>query len=285
MEGAAPGTMMAPPLAGSPRVPGASRLRDQGAASAGSPGRSTARPTATSWCRWAATRRVGGGDRVVRPQQLRQQRRHGDARRRRARARRDGHSQERRGPFPELEASLPRLLDAQQWKLTASHGAETAAGAATLRGWSSGVPQAPDMWIAVELAQPVVVTEVQFDSNMASGGRGGRGGRGAPGAAPAPPHSTRHRIPSRLLGAGVGRTARRGASPLRPARARACTRRSRSRRRARSSSASRRRTPSPTRPRGRSGTCASTRRRRPRLGRAEAGSGYLGTGLSSESQL
>jgi hypothetical protein len=88
--------------------------------------------------------------------------------------------------IPELEASLPRLLDAQQWKLTASHGAESAAGAATLRGWSSGVPQAPDMWFAVELAQPVVVTEVQFDSNTASGRGGGRGGRGAPGATPAP---------------------------------------------------------------------------------------------------
>ncbi len=42
------------------------------------------------------------------------------------------------------------------------------------------------MWFAVELTQPVVVTEVQFDSNT-SFGRGGRGGRGAPGAAPAPP--------------------------------------------------------------------------------------------------
>jgi hypothetical protein len=38
----------------------------------------------------------------------------------------------------------------------------------------------------VELAQPVVVTEVQFDSNTASGRGGGRGGRGAPGATPAP---------------------------------------------------------------------------------------------------
>ena len=85
--------------------------------------------------------------------------------------------------LPELEASLPRVLDAGQWKLTASDGAETAAGAVTLRGWSSGVPQAPDMWFMVELPQPVAVTELQFESSMASG-RGGRGGRGAPASPP-----------------------------------------------------------------------------------------------------
>ena len=122
---------------------------------------------------------------------FRAQRRHGDAGRRRAGAAPTCQSQEP-WTIPELEASLPRLLDAQQWKLTASHGADTAAGAATLRGWSSGAPQAPDMWFAVELAQPVVVTEVQFDSNMASGGprrtwrprRTGRARRHLPASAP-----------------------------------------------------------------------------------------------------
>ena len=39
------------------------------------------------------------------------------------------------------------------------------------------------MWFTVELAQPVSVTELQFESSMASG-RGGRGGRGAPASAP-----------------------------------------------------------------------------------------------------
>ena len=110
-------------------------------------------------------RRVGRGDRVVRPQQLRQHRRPGDAGRRRARARRDRRRARRRGRCPELEASLPRPLDAQQWKLTASHSAETAAGAATLRGWTSGVPQAPGMWFPVELPQPATVTELQFESS------------------------------------------------------------------------------------------------------------------------
>ena len=86
----------------------------------------------------------------------------------------------RKAPWtlPELEATLPRALDAQQWKLTASHGADAAAGAASLRGWSSGVPQAAAMWFTVELPQPALVTELQFDSTMISG-RGAGGGRGA----------------------------------------------------------------------------------------------------------
>jgi hypothetical protein len=92
----------------------------------------------------------------------------------------------RKNPWtlPELEASLPRPLDAAQWKVTASHAAESAAGAASLRGWSSGTPQAAGMWVTVELPQPVVVNEIQFESATVGGGRGG--GRGAPGAAPQP---------------------------------------------------------------------------------------------------
>jgi len=88
--------------------------------------------------------------------------------------------------LPELEATLPRMLDSQPWKLTASHGAETAAAAATLRGWSSAAPQAQGMWFTIELPQPAMVTELQFES-QASSGRGGRGGPGGRGAAPAGP--------------------------------------------------------------------------------------------------
>jgi mono/diheme cytochrome c family protein len=85
--------------------------------------------------------------------------------------------------LPELEASLPRQLDAAQWKVTASHSAEGAAGAASLRGWSSGAPQAAGMSVTVELPQPAVVGELQFESATVGGGRGGRG---AQAAAPAP---------------------------------------------------------------------------------------------------
>ena len=225
--------MMAPPLAGSPRVQGhrdyVIKVLLEGA------DRSARRQDLPR--RHGADgrhRRVDRRDRVVRPHQLRQQRRPGDAGRRRARARRDGG---RKTPWtlPELEASLPRPLDSQQWKLTASHGAETAAGGATLRGWTSGAPQAPGMWFAVELPQPAMVTEVQFDS-MTLSPRQGRGG-------PAGRRRVRRRLaggrcrPCRHRSSAIRaatrcrcrRTARSGASRSPRARATARTRRSRSR--------------------------------------------------------
>ena len=64
----------------------------------------------------------------------------------------------------------PKPLDAQQWKLSASHSSDTAVGASTLRGWSTGAPQAPGMWFSIELPQPTLVTELQFDSVAALGG-------------------------------------------------------------------------------------------------------------------
>jgi hypothetical protein len=97
----------------------------------------------------------------------------------------------RKAPWtqPEIESTLPRQLDAQQFKVTASHDSETAQYAATLRGWSSNAPQVPGMWLQIELPQAANVTELQFDS-IGSGGRGGGGGRNAaplpaPGAPPA----------------------------------------------------------------------------------------------------
>jgi hypothetical protein len=102
-----------------------------------------------------------------------------------ARVRADTAARKDPWTIAELEASLPLPLDSQQWKLAASHGTETAAGASTLRGWSSGVPQSPGMWFSIELAQPALITEVQFDSmsTMSGGGRGGRGGPAAAGPA------------------------------------------------------------------------------------------------------
>jgi hypothetical protein len=93
----------------------------------------------------------------------------------------------RKAPWtqPDLEASLPRQLDAQQFKVTASHGTETAEYASTLRGWSTSVPQAPGMWLQIELPQTANVSELQFDS-IGGGGRGGGGGGAGRGAAPLP---------------------------------------------------------------------------------------------------
>ena len=89
--------------------------------------------------------------------------------------------------LPELMASLPVQLDnTTQWKATASHAPESARMGFMFGGWSSGVPQQPDMWFQVELPDAVMLTEIQFDSAGGGGGRGGGGGgRGAAVAAAA----------------------------------------------------------------------------------------------------
>ena len=66
---------------------------------------------------------------------------------------------------PDLEAALPRLLDPQPaWKASASHNTAAAAAAiSSNRGWTSGEVQAPGMWFQIELPQPVLLAELQFD--------------------------------------------------------------------------------------------------------------------------
>jgi mono/diheme cytochrome c family protein/glucose/arabinose dehydrogenase len=97
----------------------------------------------------------------------------------------------RRTPWTvvELDASLPRLLvpDAS-WKVTASHDARpapqanaegaynftgSAAGALSFLGWTTGVPQQAGMWFQIELPAALTLTEIQFTSSTAGGGRGG----------------------------------------------------------------------------------------------------------------
>ena len=105
----------------------------------------------------------------------------------------------------EIDRTLPVLVPAHaSWKLTASHNAAEARNGVSLSGWSSMEPQRPGMWFEAELPEPVTLTEVQFDAaaggRLGGGGGGGRAGRGrgnaqgapgAPGAAadpaPAPP--------------------------------------------------------------------------------------------------
>ncbi len=97
----------------------------------------------------------------------------------------------------ELASSVPTVLDATAaWKVSASHNTESAARVVGLttpaapvgqgpaqQGWTSGVPQAPGMWVQVELETAAQVAEIQIDTPAAGGGRGGgRGGFGAPGA-------------------------------------------------------------------------------------------------------
>ena len=91
---------------------------------------------------------------------------------------------------PELEASLPALLQPDPaWKVTASHNPAPAPDALTIVGWPSGVPQQAGMWVQVELPQPLTLAEVQFNTPAGRGGpppaAAGAGARG--GGAPAPP--------------------------------------------------------------------------------------------------
>jgi mono/diheme cytochrome c family protein/glucose/arabinose dehydrogenase len=90
----------------------------------------------------------------------------------------------------EVVASIPRPALPEGWKLSASHNNQTASDATTLRPWSSGHAQKPDMWMQIELPQPAMVAGVTFESPAAlvdttpavpgaptrSGAGGGRGG-------------------------------------------------------------------------------------------------------------
>ena len=93
----------------------------------------------------------------------------------------------------ELVASLPRqVVFDSSWKFSASHNPRIASYAVTIQPWTSGAPQAPGMWLQVELPQPVMLTELQFETSPVAPVEGEiipgapprtGGGRGAPGAA------------------------------------------------------------------------------------------------------
>ncbi|AHG93483.1 coagulation factor 5/8 type domain protein (plasmid) [Gemmatirosa kalamazoonensis] len=70
--------------------------------------------------------------------------------------------------YAELAASMPVELRPQPtWKATASHNAERARGAFDYAGWTSGAAQAAGMWLQVELPAPALLTELQFESPTA----------------------------------------------------------------------------------------------------------------------
>jgi mono/diheme cytochrome c family protein len=189
LEGAPPGTTMAPALAGSPRVQGHRDyvikvlLRGLTGPLDGKAYRDVMVPmdNTDEWVAGIASyirTSFGNTGDLVTPADV-------------ARVRAEIASH--KGPWtqPDLESSLPRPVEPQQLKFSASHGAETAEYAANLRGWSTGAAQAPGMWLQIELPQAASVTELQFDS-IGAGGRGGAPGGGrnaaplpAPGAPPA----------------------------------------------------------------------------------------------------
>jgi mono/diheme cytochrome c family protein/glucose/arabinose dehydrogenase len=102
-------------------------------------------------------------------------------------------SADRRAPWTvaELDASLPRpLVPEPSWRVTASHDSQpapranaeggynfigNAAGALSFLGWTTGVPQQAGMWFQIELPNTVALTEIQFTSSTTAG-RGGAPG-------------------------------------------------------------------------------------------------------------
>ncbi|MEP6916459.1 MAG: discoidin domain-containing protein, partial [Acidobacteriota bacterium] len=180
MEGAPAGTMLAPPLAGSPRVQGHRDyvikvlLRGLGGPLDGRTYRDVMVPMGGTdeWVAGIASyvrNNFGNSSGMVTPADV-------------ARVRAEIAARKSPWTVPELEASLPRLVDPQRWTVTASSAGESAAGAGTLRGWASAAPQAAGMWLTVALPQPVLVTELQFESAVSVQAPGP--GRGAPNAAP-----------------------------------------------------------------------------------------------------
>jgi mono/diheme cytochrome c family protein len=74
----------------------------------------------------------------------------------------------------ELEASLPRpMIPDATWKVTASHNSSAAPGALDYSRWTSDAPQQPGMWIQIALPQPIMLTEIEFDSPPIGGGTSG----------------------------------------------------------------------------------------------------------------
>ena len=207
LKGAAPGITMAPPLAGSPRVQG---HRDYVIKAllhgvTGPIGDRTFTevmvPMGTQTNDWVASigsyvrTSFGNTASMISAADV-------------ARVRAATSTRKTSWTVPEIEASLPALLPAlSTWTLTASHNPAAAGRAVTLAGWSSTAPQAAGMWFQIELPEPAVITEVQFDA-AATGRAGGAGGRGAGGAAggrgaaaPAPPGAA----PDPAAAGGAGR--------------------------------------------------------------------------------
>jgi mono/diheme cytochrome c family protein len=188
VAGAQDGTMMGPALAGSPRVQGHpdyvinTLLHGMTGPLAGKTYTQVMLPMGAQTDPWIASiasfirNNFGNSASFVTPAQV-------------ARTRSAHAARKAMWTYPELEASLPRLISVDpSWRATASHNADRAQGALTLAAWTTGVPQEPDMWLQIELPRTERIAEVRFDSGAPGGAqRGrGRGGRGGGRAGPPP---------------------------------------------------------------------------------------------------
>jgi mono/diheme cytochrome c family protein/glucose/arabinose dehydrogenase len=91
-----------------------------------------------------------------------------------------------------LEAAVPAPLDRTGWRLSASHGTNTAANILQQDAnppvrWESAAPQVPGMWFQVELPQTTRISEIIMEVTVPVPGRFGGGGRGRGAMPTAPP--------------------------------------------------------------------------------------------------
>jgi mono/diheme cytochrome c family protein len=185
VAGATDGSMMGPPIAGSPRVQGhrdyviKTLLHGMTGPLAGQTYTQVMLPMGTQTDQWIANvgsyvrNSFGNNASFITPADV-------------ARVRAATAGRKSMWTFPELEASLPRALPIDpSWIATASHNVERAPSGLTLQAWTSGAPQEPGMWFQVELPKPATISEIQFESGPPGGSRG-RGGRGGGRGGPAP---------------------------------------------------------------------------------------------------
>ena len=181
VAGAKDGSMMGPPLAGSPRVQGhrdyviRTLLHGMTGPLAGQTYTQVMLPMGSQNDEWIANvasyirNDFGNSASFISPADV-------------ARSRAATASRKAMWTFPELEKSLPRMLTSDgSWRASASHNAERAASGLTLAAWTTGVAQEPGMWFQVELPKPMTIAEIQFESGP-PGGRSGRAGGGRAGA-------------------------------------------------------------------------------------------------------
>ncbi len=185
VAGSTDGSMMGPPIAGSPRVQGhrdyviKTLLHGMTGPLAGQTFTQVMLPMGAQNDQWIASvgsyvrNSFGNSASFLTPADV-------------ARVRAATASRKSMWTFPELETSLPRALPIDSsWIATASHNVERAPMGLTLQAWTSAAPQEPGMWFQVELPKPASVSEIQFESGPPGGSRG-RGGRGGGRGGPAP---------------------------------------------------------------------------------------------------
>ncbi len=185
MGGAAPGTMMAPPLGGSPRVQGHRDyvvkvlLHGLTGPLAGKSYTNVMVPMGTQTDQWMASiasyirNDFGNTGAFVTAEDV-------------ARVRRATATRKTSWTEPEIVRALPAVLAPEStWKATASVNTERAAQALTTIGWSTaGAAADQPIWFQVELPAAANLAEVEF--NTPGLGRGGPGRGGPDQAGPQP---------------------------------------------------------------------------------------------------